>query len=95
MVPAVNYLDEREKMRAAGIPGKLACEWLCTPLPGELVVVWVDRNARRLGAAADPADTATHEGCWDDFVPRYDGPFDTASHVRPGDFVTPREVLGG
>jgi hypothetical protein len=86
----MNQLDERERMRAAGIPGEIAFEWLCTPSETELVVSWCDRIARTLGASPEFGGDITHEGSWDDFEPRYCGPFDTASHVYPGDIVTPR-----
>lgn len=67
----------------------------CTPLPGELVVTWVDRNTRTLGAEDWFYGAPAKEGPWDHFTPRYCGPWDTASNVQPGDIVTPVEVAGG
>lgn len=86
----MNQLDEREKMRAAGLDGESISWVFCQPAPTELVVCWVDRNNQTLGAGADPYEGATHAGPWSEFEPRYAGPFDTASYVGVGDFVTPR-----
>jgi hypothetical protein len=87
----MNQLEEREKLRAAGVTGEVAFWILCQPAPDELVVVWCDRIARTLRASPDMGDsdaTGSVMGSWDEFEPRYCGPFDTASRVHVGDFVT-------
>lgn len=87
----MNAINLVEDLRAQGLSAELAFEVACLPSPDELVVVWVDRNTRTLGAHAQMDLPATHEGPWDDFVPRYCGPIDTASSVSVGDLVTPRK----
>lgn len=91
----MNALDLVEEFVAHGCTRQEALEFACAPMDGELVVVQCNRFARTLEAAPNAWDEATHRGSWDDFAPRYCGPWATPSFPCPGDFVTPRKVAHG